>query len=162
MCVCVSECVCVFFWYIIERGVRSVTAKLRELGMIGGKRKSGKISRSGTAESAESEEEAAGVRLSPREGGREGRGGGGGGREGRRKRKKSSAGKGGSLRSGVREVARLVMSLSCHGYDEQLAWLEAYLRDEARDRSVDGEWVRERGERERERERESVCVCVCV
>ena len=37
-----------------------------------------------------------------------------------------------------RVVARLVMSLSCHGCEEQLAWLEAYLRDEARDRTVDG------------------------
>ena len=39
----------------------------------------------------------------------------------------------------TRSMARLVMSLSCRGYEEQLAWLEAYLRDEARDRTMDGE-----------------------
>ena len=56
---------------------------------------------------------------------------------GRRKRGKSAGKKRSSeTRS---SVARLVMSLSCHGYEEQLAWLEAYLRDEARDRTVDGE-----------------------
>ena len=37
-------------------------------------------------------------------------------------------------------VAQLVMALGFHGYQEQLAWLEAYLRDEARDRAMDGQW----------------------
>ena len=37
-------------------------------------------------------------------------------------------------------VAQLVMALSCRGYQEQLGWLEAYLRDEAQDRAMDGQW----------------------
>ena len=52
----------------------------------------------------------------------------------KRKKKKSRS----DLSRG--DVARLVMSLSCHGYEEQLAWLEAYLRDEAQDRRVDGQF----------------------
>lgn len=55
--------------------------------------------------------------------------------EGRKRGKSSGKKRSSETRS---SVARLVMSLSCHGYEEQLAWLEAYLRDEARDRTVDG------------------------
>ena len=36
-------------------------------------------------------------------------------------------------------VAQLVMALGFHGYQEQLTWLEGYLRDEARDRAMDGQ-----------------------
>ena len=57
-----------------------------------------------------------------------------------KRKRRATHGKSGSSKASMRSVARLVMSLSCHGYDEQLVWLEAYLRDEARDRTVDGEW----------------------
>ena len=110
---------------ISERGLRNVTAKMRELGMIAGGGSRGK--KGGKSTSPASEEEAAGEDES---GGRRG-----GKEKDRRKRKGVSDG---SPRTSVRDVARLVMSLSCHGYDEQLAWLEAYLRDEARDRTMDG------------------------
>ena len=45
---------------------------------------------------------------------------------------------------GAGDLRQLVIGLHQDGYSEQLAWLEAYLRDEADDRAVDG-----------------VCVCVC-
>ena len=59
-------------------------------------------------------------------------------KDGRRRKKRELSGKKRSSETRS-SVARLVMSLNCHGYEEQLAWLEAYLRDEARDRTVDGE-----------------------
>ena len=64
-----------------------------------------------------------------------------GGEYGATKRKRrATCDKSVSSMASVHRVAHLVMSLSCHGYNEQLVWLEAYLRDEARDRTVDGEW----------------------
>ena len=35
-------------------------------------------------------------------------------------------------------ISSAVARLHSQGYSDQLAWLEAYLKDEARDRSVDG------------------------
>ena len=95
---------------------------MRELGMMGGRgRKNG--GKSGAVE-AMSEEEAADSGRS------------------KEKKKKLKKKKNKSSKGGLRDdVPRLVMSLSCRGYEEQLAWLEAYLRDEARDRTVDGEWL---------------------
>ena len=107
-----------------ERGVRNVASKMKELGMIGGGRggrKNGGKSRAVTAVDSASEEETA---VND-----------GGSKKQREKRRKKMVKK----KSGVcSDVPRLVMSLSCRGYEEQLAWLEAYLRDEARDRTVDG------------------------
>ena len=117
-----------------------MAAKMRELNMIGRKKNRSRKAAAGDENIAD--------QTSPRGGGekKEGRrrgGGSGGGRgeSGGTKKTKLTSGK----KSKSRDVARLVMSLVCHGYEEQLAWLEAYLRDEARDRTVDG-----------------VCVCVCV
>ena len=105
-----------------ERGVRNVGSKMRELGLIGRARKKG--GKSAAVESA-SVEDAAGRRSSLSRG------------EERGKRKRRE--KGEKTKVSRTDVARLVMSLSCRGYEEELAWLEAYLRDEARDRTVDGE-----------------------
>lgn len=102
-----------------------MAAKMRELEMIGRKKRS-KVGK--TVASLESENttspSSSEMNVTRR-------------REGRKKgvgsvKKRSSK---------TRNVARLVMSLSCHGFEEQLAWLEAYLQDEARDRTVDGECV---------------------
>jgi len=37
------------------------------------------------------------------------------------------------------ELDHLVAQLHSEGFSDQLSWLEAYLRDEARDRRADGE-----------------------
>ena len=113
--------------------------------MIAGRRKKGSKAAQPVEEEEEEEEEAdtltplnsTGRQPSVRDIGERGKGGRRGRGAVKKKKQKKS-------KSGVRDVARLVMSLGCHGYDEQLVWLEAYLHDEARDRSVDGE-----------------CVCVC-
>ena len=56
-------------------------------------------------------------------------------REGERgatkRKRRATCDKSVSSMASVHRVAHLVMSLSCHGYNEQLVWLEAYLRDEA-------------------------------
>ena len=113
-----------------------MAAKMRELNMIGRKK-----NRSRKAAAAGVEEENIADKTSPRRGGEKKEGRRSGGRRGSKKKTNVTSGK----KSKSRDVARLVMSLVCHGYEEQLAWLEAYLRDEARDRTVDG-----------------VCVYVCV
>lgn len=41
--------------------------------------------------------------------------------------------------SGEFVVREVVSQLQSEGFGEQLAWLEAYLSDEARDRRIDGE-----------------------
>lgn len=38
----------------------------------------------------------------------------------------------------IGSVGSAISRLHSQGYSDQLAWLEAYLKDEARDRSVDG------------------------
>ncbi|KAL5509288.1 hypothetical protein EMCRGX_G004628 [Ephydatia muelleri] len=50
--------------------------------------------------------------------------------------------KGATVRSsgGAGDLRQLVIGLHQDGYSEQLAWLEAYLRDEADDRAVDDDW----------------------
>ena len=45
-------------------------------------------------------------------------------------------------------VSGMVRELHTNGYSDQLAWLEAYLTDEARDRTLDGVW--------------EVCVLICM
>ena len=101
-----------------------MASKMRELGMLG-RKKGGK---SGPA--VDSDGEAAGD-----DGGERSRRTRERGREKRKKRVKKKSSRSGGV---CNDVPRLVMSLSCRGYEEQLAWLEAYLRDEARDRTVDG------------------------
>ena len=113
-----------------------MASKMRELGLMvaaeGGGGRGRRSSRKHTArEPVSEEEEAAAAGKNSRQ------------RDGRRERKKRREKKNNlsSSETGQGDVPRLVMSLSCRGYEEELAWLEAYLRDEARDRTVDGGYL---------------------